>query len=133
MDDSTKKHLVDMKTWTRIIYILLFAIAFNVAEFLIAAITVIQFFTVLFTGNRNERLAEMGGSIGEYISEVTAYLTYSSNHMPFPVSDWGQGPERPSASGRAASANKAATTTPAKSVKKAAKKKAAKKKTTKKK
>ncbi len=135
MDDNTKKHIGDTKTWSRIIYIILFAIAFNVAEFIIAAITVIQFFTVLFTGGRNDRLAEMGGSIGEYISEVTAFLTYNSDHMPFPVSDWGQGPERPSASGRAAQepaakAAPAAKATPTKTVKKkTAKKKTAKKKT----
>ncbi|MDH3335106.1 MAG: DUF4389 domain-containing protein [Rhodospirillaceae bacterium] len=145
MDDSTKKHLADTKTWTRIIYIILFAIAFNVAEFIIAAITVVQFFTVLFTGRRNDRLAEMGGSIGEYLSEVTAFLTYNSDHMPFPVSDWGQGPERQSASGRQARANKSDDTpTPSpsakattaedvkKTVKKTAKKKAVKKKSAKK-
>jgi len=145
MDNNTKKHLADIKTWTRIIYIILFAIAFNVAEFIIAAITAVQFFTVLFTGRRNDRLAEMGRSVGEYLSEVTAFLTYDSDHMPFPVSDWGQGPERPSASGRQARANKSddvptpspsAKTTTAedvkKTVKKTAKKKAAKKKVAKK-
>ncbi|MCK5166080.1 MAG: DUF4389 domain-containing protein [Rhodospirillaceae bacterium] len=143
MDDNTKKHIGDTKTWSRIIYIILFAIAFNVAEFIIAAITVVQFFTVLFTGRRNDRLAEMGGNIGEYISEVTAFLTYNSDHMPFPVSDWGQGPERPSASGRAAQAAGTAKTEPAakaeptKTVKKKTAKKTAqktiKKKTAKKK
>ncbi|MDH5189239.1 MAG: DUF4389 domain-containing protein [Rhodospirillaceae bacterium] len=144
MDDNTKKRLVDIKTWTRIIYIILFAIVFNVAEFIIAAITVVQFFTVLFTGQRNNRLAEMGGSIGEYISEVTAFLTFSSDHMPFPVSDWGQGPERPSAHGRAARSGADDVPTPSpsaktttaenvkKTVKKTAKKKAAKKKSAKK-
>lgn len=146
MDDNTKKHLANTKTWTRIIYIALFAIAFNVAEFIIAAITVVQFFAVLFAGQRNERLAEMGGAIGEYISEVTAFLTYNSDHMPFPVSDWGQGPERQSVHGRQARAggtnddvpapSPSAKTTTAEtvrgSVKKTAKKKTAKKKTEKK-
>ncbi|MCK4939411.1 MAG: DUF4389 domain-containing protein [Rhodospirillaceae bacterium] len=142
MDDNTKKHIGDVKTWSRIIYIILFAIAFNVAEFIIAAITIVQFFTVLLTGGRNARLAEMGGSVGEYISEVTAFLTYNSDHMPFPVSDWGQGPERPSAHGRAAKAAATVKTpdvktpdvkTVKKTSKKITKKKTAKKKTVKKK
>ena len=134
MDDNTKKHIVDVRTWSRIIYIILFAIAFNVAEFIIAAITIVQFFTVLLTGGRNERLAEMGGSVGEYISEVTAFLTYNSDHKPFPVSGWGQGPERPSAHGRAAQAAETVKSPATKTAKKkTAKKKTAKKKAVKKK
>ena len=136
MEDQTKQNMSNVKSWTRIIYLILFAIAFNVAEFIIAAITIVQFFTTLFTGSPNERLAEMGGSLGDYIGEVTSFLTYKTEHMPFPVSDWGQGPERPSARGRAAAKEAGATIiTPAPSApkKKAAKKKATTKKSAKKK
>lgn len=133
MEEETKQHMSDVKSWTRIIYLILFAIAFNVAEFIIAAITIVQLFTTIFTGKRNDRLAEMGGNIGEYISDVTAFLTYKTEHMPFPVSDWGQGPERPSARGRAAAKEAGATIITPAPKKKAAKKKAAKKKTAKKK
>ncbi len=131
MEDNTRKNLSDLSTWTRVLYIALYVIAFNVAEAVIAAITIIQFFTVLLTGRVNTKLAELGSSVGDYLAEVTAFLTYKSDHKPFPVSEWGQGPERPSEraeAGRAKAAKSGATIkTPAKK-KAAAKKKTAKKK-----
>ena len=90
MQDQTRDNLSDKSTWMRLIYIVLFAIAFNIAEILIAIITVVQFFTVLFTKSPNARLQTLGGDLGTYIRDVTAFLTYQSNHMPYPVSDWGQ-------------------------------------------
>lgn len=90
MQDQTRDNLSDKSTWMRLIYIVLFAIAFNIAEILIAIITVVQFFTVLFTKSPNARLQALGGDLGSYIRDVTAFLTYQSEHMPYPVSDWGQ-------------------------------------------
>jgi len=88
--DNLGDNLSDKSTWMRLIYIVLFAIAFNIAEILIAIITVVQFFTVLFTKSPNARLQTLGGDLGGYIRDVTAFLTYQSDHMPYPVSDWGQ-------------------------------------------
>lgn len=90
MEDQTRDNLTDKSTWMRLIYIVLFAIAFNIAEILIAIITVVQFFTVLFSKSPNARLQALGGDLGRYIRDVTAFLTYQSDHMPYPVSDWGQ-------------------------------------------
>jgi len=89
MQDQTRDNLTDKSTWMRLVYIVLFAIAFNIAEILIAIITVVQFFTVLFTKAPNARLQTLGGDLGGYIRDVTAFLTYQSDHMPYPVSDWG--------------------------------------------
>ncbi|HEY9079852.1 DUF4389 domain-containing protein [Magnetovibrio sp.] len=90
MQDQTRDNLTDKSTWMRLIYIVLFAIAFNIAEILIAMITVVQFFTVLFTKAPNARLQTLGGDLGGYIRDVTAFLTFQTDHMPYPVSDWGQ-------------------------------------------
>ena len=90
MQDQTRDNLSNKSTWMRLIYIVLFAIAFNIAEILIAIITVVQFFAVLFTKSPNARLQTLGGDLGGYIRDVAAFLTYQSDHMPYPVSDWGQ-------------------------------------------
>jgi len=90
MENQTRDSLTDKSTWMRLIYIVLFAVAFNIAEILIAIITVVQFFTVLFTKSPNVRLKALGGDLGGYIRDVTGFLTYQTDHMPYPVSDWGQ-------------------------------------------
>lgn len=93
MEDQTRNNLTNKETWMRLIYIVLFVIAFNIAEILIAIITVVQFFTVLFTRASNPRLQTLGGDLGEYIRDVVGFLTYRTDHMPYPVSDWGNEPE----------------------------------------
>lgn len=93
LNQPVRDNLTDKSTWMRLIYIVLFAIAFNIAEILIAIITIVQFFTVLFTKSPNARLQALGGDLGHYIGEVARFLTYQSDHMPYPVSDWGQATE----------------------------------------
>jgi len=90
MENQTRDNLTDKSTWMRLIYIVLFAVAFNIAEILIAIITVVQFFTALFTKAPNARLKALGGDLGAYVRDVTGFLTYQTDHMPYPVSDWGQ-------------------------------------------
>ena len=93
MENQTRNNLKNKATWMRLIFIVLFTIAFNIAEILIAIITVVQFFTVLFAKTPNPRLQSLGGDLGEYIREVVGFLTYRTEHMPYPVSDWGNEPK----------------------------------------
>jgi hypothetical protein len=43
----------------------------------------------LFTKNPNERLQTLGRDLGAYVQDVVWFLTYQSDHMPYPISDWG--------------------------------------------
>lgn len=88
MQESAQTNVKDKSTWMRLIYIVIFAIAFNIAELLIAIITVVQFFSVLFTKAPNTRLKQFGGDLGVYIRDVVRFLTYQTDQMPYPVSDW---------------------------------------------
>lgn len=89
MEDQTRDNLTDKSTWMRLLYIVLFTLAFNIAEFLIAIIVLVQFLSVLFTKKPNERLQTLGGDLGVYVKDVVCFLTYQSDHMPYPISDWG--------------------------------------------
>lgn len=91
MTDQTQDNLTDKATWLRLLYIVLFAIAFKIAALLIAIIMVVQFFTVLFTKSPNARLQGFGGDLGAYICDIARYLTFQTDHMPYPISDWGPG------------------------------------------
>ena len=88
---ETKKNLTNPKTWLRLVYIILFAIAFNVAEVVIVAVVVAQFLFELITGQPNEQMRSLGRSLGGYASEIIAYLTYHSDDKPFPFGPWPEG------------------------------------------
>lgn len=89
MADDTRENLTKSSTWIRLIYIVLFSITFNVAELVIAVITVVQFFTVLLSGgDPNKRLQDFGRTLGAYLRELVAFLTYESDDKPFPVGPW---------------------------------------------
>ncbi|MCW8915898.1 MAG: DUF4389 domain-containing protein [Magnetovibrio sp.] len=100
MQPETRDNLTNQATWMRLLFIILFAIAFNIAELLIAVIAIFQFFKVLFTKTPNEKLQGFGADLAAYIADVARYLTYQSDKMPYPVSDWG-GPPQPKAKPRA--------------------------------
>lgn len=91
---ETRDNLTDQATWLRLLYMVLFAIAFNIAEILIAAIAVFQFFKVLFTKEPNEKLKSLGRDLAVYIGDVAKFLTFQTDKMPYPVSDWGEPPKK---------------------------------------
>ena len=90
----TRDNLTDQATWLRLLYMLLFAVAFNLAELLIAAIAIFQFFKVLFTKEPNEKLKSFGGDLAIYIGDVAKFLTFQTDKMPYPVSDWDAPPKK---------------------------------------
>jgi hypothetical protein len=72
----------------------LFAIAYSIAEFAIVCIAIFQFFAALITGSVNEPLLRFGNNLSTYIYQVFQYQTFNSEVRPFPFSDW---PDEPHA------------------------------------
>jgi len=81
----------DRHTWERLVYTLLFAIAFNVAEVVLWAITAVQFLFKLFTGVANQQLRGFGQSLGTFMYDVILFLTFRSDEKPFPFAPWPTG------------------------------------------
>ena len=88
---ETREHVKQPGTWFRGLYILLFAVLFNIAELVVAAVVVFQFFHSLFTGNANKRLVTLGQSLSTYAYQLLTYLTYNSDHRPYPFGEWPKG------------------------------------------
>jgi hypothetical protein len=88
MDETLKQNLASSTTWYRGLYMVLFAIFYNIAEIVIGAVVIFQFLFTLFTGRVNQRLLEFGQSLSMYVYQVMRYLTYNSHEKPFPFSDW---------------------------------------------
>lgn len=89
-----RAHWKSAETWRRALFMLLFAVVFWIAEFLLLAVAVFQFGFVLMTGERNERLLSFGDDLSRVFHHLVGYLTFQTEEKPFPFSDWpGLGPQ----------------------------------------
>jgi len=75
-------------TWLRLVYMLLFALVFWVCKLVLLVLAVIQFLSLLLSGEKNEELDRFARSFSQYLGQVTAYLSLASDERPFPFADW---------------------------------------------
>lgn len=88
MEKHTEENLKSKSTWNRLLFIILFAICFNIAEIVLATIAIIQFLSSLITGNPLRQLQNFGTSLSSYLKQVSDFLTYASDEKPFPIGEW---------------------------------------------
>ncbi len=88
MDDRIKERLTRRAVWVRALFMVFFAIAYAVAELVVWAVVVVQFFIVLFTGRANEKLLQFGNNLSAYVWRVFRYQTFNTESQPFPFDDW---------------------------------------------
>lgn len=88
MDQQLKSNLLSSHHWLRLVYMLLFALALQVASLVMWALVVIQFLFALITGSDNINLRTFGSSLSAYIYSALQFLTYNSEDKPYPFADW---------------------------------------------
>ncbi len=91
MADDLKEHVTSRPTWMRLLYMILFIVAFNVAELIIAVILLVQFLFKLFTGNLLDQLVAFGDALSTYIADIVRFLTFRTEDMPYPFAKWPKG------------------------------------------
>lgn len=91
MNDEIKQNIRERKTWLRGLYMLLFLIFYSVAKVIIFAVIAFQFVLTLLTGKTNERLIKLGQSLSTYVYQILIFLTFNSNHHPYPFGAWPNG------------------------------------------
>jgi hypothetical protein len=85
---EARKLIMAQSTWLRGLYMLLFAVAYGIAEFLLFVTAVFQFLHLLVTGKTVERLLIFGDNLSRYFYQIVRYLTFNTEGRPFPFSDW---------------------------------------------
>ncbi len=90
MSQDVKTNVRESGTWWRLLWIILFAFIYSVAEVVVVAVVVLQFGFVLFTGRRHVKLLEFGESLSEFIYQILQYVTFNSDDRPFPFGEWPQ-------------------------------------------
>lgn len=77
-------HLKSRSTWLRLFFMLVMIAIYAVSRAVVAAVVVLQFFFLLFTGQTNETLTEFGGALARYTFQIVDYLTFHSDERPCP-------------------------------------------------
>ena len=77
--------------WVRGFFMLLMVLVFQVSATVMFAVSIIQFVIMLLNDTPNERLVTFGRSLGKYIQQTINYLTFATEEIPFPFSDWPSG------------------------------------------
>ncbi|MCO5784741.1 hypothetical protein DHB74_00050 [Pseudomonas sp. G11-1] len=86
--NAFKENITSADFWLRLIYTLLFAVAWQVVEVLLAAILVLQIVFRLFTGEPNGQLAGFGNSLSQYAWQMGRYVTGAAEEKPWPFMEW---------------------------------------------
>ncbi len=100
MEEAMKTRLRDKNIWMRGLYMLLFVIAYAIAETVLTFIVIFQFLAALFTGRVNEALLKFSSHLSAYIYEILRFITFNSETRPYPFGDFpdepvGKGPWYP--------------------------------------
>lgn len=85
---TIKENLRSKNNWIRGLYILLFAILYGIAEFVLWAIVLFQFGSQLLTGHPNSRLLVFSRGLNAYIYQILQFISYRSDEKPYPFANW---------------------------------------------
>lgn len=88
IDEAVKNNVKSRNTWLRLFYMLVFALIMAVAEFVLAVVVIVQFFTVLLSGERNEKLLGFGADLSLFVYDIWRYLNFVTEDQPFPFGEW---------------------------------------------
>lgn len=83
-------------TWLRLFFMIVVVLLAGVSRVVVGAVIVLQFFYVLFAGETNKRLEQLGQALATFTYQIIRYLTFNTEERPFPFdADWPKGPPAP--------------------------------------
>lgn len=74
--------------WVRVLVMLLMGLAMHLALTVLGALALVQLLLSIVTDGPNERLQHFGRHLGRYLGQITDFLSFASEEIPFPFSDW---------------------------------------------
>lgn len=88
MDHDINENLKKISTWKRIFFMLVFAVIVGIVRILLWAVILLQIASALFTGSANKNILSFGSTLSVYLYHILLFLTYNTDKLPFPFSDW---------------------------------------------
>lgn len=72
----------------RLIPMLVLIVCFGLAETALYIVAIIQFIWAMVNGQPNDALISFGASLSKWMEQDAKYLSYASEHKPFPWAKW---------------------------------------------
>ena len=88
MDEQINYNLTQLGTWKRIFFMLIFAAIGSLVRMLLWAVIILQVASTLLTGKANQNILNFGRSLSIYTYHILLFLTFNTETLPFPFSDW---------------------------------------------
>ncbi len=88
MNDVTIQAPEGRRLWVRALLMLLMAVAFELAAWVLAVLAVLQLVLALVSSGPNARLQAFGRSLGRYLGQIAQFVSFATEELPFPFSDW---------------------------------------------
>ncbi|MDH3305604.1 MAG: DUF4389 domain-containing protein [Gammaproteobacteria bacterium] len=87
-----EENIKSRATWTRFLFMVICCFLVSIAGFVGTFVVVLGFLWVLFTGETNRQIQQVGQSLASYIYQIVRYLTFNTEERPFPLGgDWPSG------------------------------------------
>ena len=80
-----EENLKSRATWLRLAFMVISVMLLSVTSVVGSLIVILGFFWLLFTGEINRQMQQVGQSIAAYIYELIRYLTFNTDEKPFPM------------------------------------------------
>ena len=74
------------KLWVRAL--LMMCAAFQFAAWILVLTALVQLVFAIFNDEPNRRLQLYGSSVGLYLTQIASFVTFATETLPFPFSDW---------------------------------------------
>ncbi|MFO2464924.1 DUF4389 domain-containing protein [Pseudomonas sp. 15FMM2] len=72
----------------RILWMLVFALVWQVAQFLLGALVVVQLVHRLIYGAPNLSLMNFGDSLSQFLAQIGRFGSFHTEQKPWPFADW---------------------------------------------
>ena len=84
MNTIKKEEILKPNKWIRLVFMVLYAFAFNFAVSICIGLALVQFLFYLFTGKANPSIANFNSYIIEFYDDTLAFLLFETEEKPFP-------------------------------------------------
>ncbi|MGC5700361.1 DUF4389 domain-containing protein [Pseudomonas sp. NFXW11] len=72
----------------RVLWMLIFAMVWQVAQFLLGALVVVQLIYRLVYGAPNAGLMNFGDSLSQFLAQIGRFGSFHTEQKPWPFADW---------------------------------------------
>lgn len=70
------------------LFMFLYGVGFYISGSLIFVLSIVQFFIFIISGVHNKQVAHFIISLGEYVNQISQYMSMESEEKPFPMKSW---------------------------------------------